>query len=90
LDGSLVWELNPEVLGSLWMMAFATWVGGGITLAKGLHDWGTRAVPLLNYALAFALQLMKITENLSQGSRVVGDYSLRLRKAPQHDLLLNY
>jgi hypothetical protein len=68
-------ELNPEVLGSLWLMASKTW--WGITLAEGLHDWGRRAVPLLNYTLAFALQLRKITENLSQGSRVVGDYSLR-------------
>jgi hypothetical protein len=25
-------ELNPEVLGSLWLMASATWGGGGITL----------------------------------------------------------
>jgi hypothetical protein len=35
-----VWELNPEVLGSLWLMAFATW--GEITMAEGLHDWGRR------------------------------------------------
>jgi hypothetical protein len=40
--------------------------GGGIILAEGLHDWGMRAVPL-----AFALQLRKSTENLSQGSRLV-------------------
>jgi hypothetical protein len=50
---------------------------GGITSAEGHHDCGRRAVPLLNYTLAFALQLRKSTENLSQGSRVVGDYSLR-------------
>jgi hypothetical protein len=56
-------------------MASATW--GEITSAEGLHDWGRRAVPLLNYTLAFALQLRKRTENLSQCSRVVGDYSLR-------------
>jgi hypothetical protein len=37
-----------------------------ITLAEGLHDWGRGALPLLNYALAFALQLRKSTENLSQ------------------------
>jgi hypothetical protein len=30
------WELNPEVLASLWLMASATW--GEITLAEGLHD----------------------------------------------------
>jgi hypothetical protein len=32
---------------------------------------------LLNDTLAFALQLRKSTENLSQGNRVVGHYSLR-------------
>jgi hypothetical protein len=26
------WELNPEVLGSLWLLASATWGGGGETL----------------------------------------------------------
>jgi hypothetical protein len=57
-------------------MASATW-GGGITLAEGLHDWGRRAVLLLNYTLSFALQLRKSTESISQCSRVVGDYSLR-------------
>jgi hypothetical protein len=51
--------------------------GGGITSAEGLHDWGRRAVPLFNYTLAFALQLRKIMEYLSQCCRVVGDYSLR-------------
>jgi hypothetical protein len=48
---------------------------GKITLAEGLHVWGRRAESLLNYTLAFALQLRKSTQNLSQGSRVVGDYS---------------
>jgi hypothetical protein len=46
-------------------MASATW--GEITSAEGLHDWGRRAVPLLNYTLALALQLRKSTENLSPG-----------------------
>jgi hypothetical protein len=41
---------------------------GEIILAEGLHDWGMRAVPLFSYTLAFALQLRKSTENLSQGS----------------------
>jgi hypothetical protein len=49
---------------------------GEITSAEGLHDWGRRAVFLLNYTLALALQLRKSMEN-SQWSRVVGDYSLR-------------
>jgi hypothetical protein len=39
-----LWGLNPEVLGSLWLMASATW--GEITSAEGLHDRGRRAVPL--------------------------------------------
>jgi hypothetical protein len=56
-------------------MASATW--GEITSAEGLHDWVRQAVLLLNYTLAFALQLRKSTDNLRQGSRVVGDYSLR-------------
>jgi hypothetical protein len=38
-----VWELNPEGLGSLWLMASVTW--GEIILADGLHDRGRRAVP---------------------------------------------
>jgi hypothetical protein len=71
------WELNPEVLGSLWLMASATCGGGGITLDKGLHDCERRSVPLLNYTLAFSIQLRKSRENLSQGSLVVADYSLR-------------
>jgi hypothetical protein len=53
----------------------------GIALADGLSElWGKifslktsmtggkRAVPLLNYALAFAFQSIKITDNLSHGS----------------------
>jgi hypothetical protein len=34
----------------------------------GVGGW---VMPLLTYTLAFALQLRKITESLSQGSRVV-------------------
>jgi hypothetical protein len=70
-----LWGLNREPLGSLWLMVSATW--GEITWAEGLHDWGRRAVPIFNYTLAFASQLRKSTENVSQGCRVVGDYSLR-------------
>jgi hypothetical protein len=51
--------------------------GGGITLVEGLHEWGMRAVPLLNYTLAFALHLRKSMKNLSRGSRVFRNYSLR-------------
>jgi hypothetical protein len=36
-----------------------------INLAEGLHDWGKLAVPLLNYTLAFALQMKKTMENFS-------------------------
>jgi hypothetical protein len=68
------WELNPEGLGSLWLMAPATWVEN--ILSEGLHERGRQAKPLLNYALAFVLQLRKSTENLSQGSQVVRYYSL--------------
>jgi hypothetical protein len=41
-------------------------LGGGISLR--LKPF-VMAVPLFNYALAFALQLRKSTENLSQGSQ---------------------
>jgi hypothetical protein len=56
--------------------------GGGVgTLAEGHRDWEERAVPLLNYTLAFALQLRKITENLSQFYRMVLDNNrCRLRR----------
>jgi hypothetical protein len=70
-----LWELNPEILGSLWLMASAT--SERMLLAEGLHDWRRRAVPLLIYTLKVALQLRKSTENLSQDRRLVGDYSLR-------------
>jgi hypothetical protein len=58
-----VWDLNPEGLGSLWLTTSVIW--GEIILAEGLNDWGRRTVPLLNYALAFALQLRKSMDNLS-------------------------
>jgi hypothetical protein len=54
-----VWDLNPGGLGSFWLKASMIGV-----------RW---AVPLLNYALAFALQLMKSAENLNQVSRIVLD-----------------
>jgi hypothetical protein len=60
------WELNPEVLVSLWTMTFATW--GGITMTGSLNDSGKWMVPLLNYTFSFSLQLRKSTESLSQGS----------------------
>jgi hypothetical protein len=59
-------EFNPEEFGSLWLIASATFGGGGgggNNLAEGLKNLGRRAVPLLNYTVAFALQLGKITEN---------------------------
>jgi hypothetical protein len=52
---------------------------GEVTSSEGLRDWGRRAVPLLNYTLAFALKPKKSPENLSQRGRVVGDYLLRRR-----------
>jgi hypothetical protein len=33
-----LWKLNPELLGSLWLMASSIW-GVEITLAESLHDW---------------------------------------------------
>jgi hypothetical protein len=40
-----VWELNPEEKGSLWFKVPVTWRGA--ILAEGLHDWETRAEPLV-------------------------------------------
>jgi hypothetical protein len=34
-----------------------------------ISKWGRRDVPLLNYNVAFALQLRKSTENISQRSQ---------------------
>jgi hypothetical protein len=70
-------EVEPRSVGIALADGLCDLEGGGIILAEGLHEWGWRVVPLLNYTLAFALQLRKSTENLSQGSREVGDYSLR-------------
>jgi hypothetical protein len=73
------WELNPEVLGSLCLMASAT-LGGGesLRLKASMIGEGGRTLPLLNYTLAlFAFQLRKSTENLDQDSRVAGDYTFR-------------
>jgi hypothetical protein len=53
-----------------------------IASAEGLRDWGRRAVPLLNYTLAFALQLRKITENLSQGAHVFSRVFARYKHKP--------
>jgi hypothetical protein len=52
--------------------------GGGGNNFSWRPPWlGKAGRAPLNYTLAFALQLRKSTENLSQVSRVVGDYSLR-------------
>jgi hypothetical protein len=40
-------------------------------MVEGHDDWGRRAVPLLNYILAFALKLRNSTRNISWSSRVV-------------------
>jgi hypothetical protein len=63
LDGCL--GVEPRGMGSLLLKASATW--GGIILPEGLRDWGRRAVsPIFSHTLAFAIQLRKSTENLSQ------------------------
>jgi hypothetical protein len=50
---------------------------GEITVAEGLHVWGRQAMPLLNFTLAFTLQLRKRMENLSWVIQVVKDCLLR-------------
>jgi hypothetical protein len=42
---------------------------GGITSAEGLCDGEAGRAPFSHYALAFALQLRKSMENLSQGRK---------------------
>jgi hypothetical protein len=41
-------ELNPEELESLWLITPTTW---SELFWQGAHDWGSRAVHLLNYTL---------------------------------------
>jgi hypothetical protein len=53
-------ELNTKVSDPLWPMASLASGGGGGELAKGLNDWGRRAVRHLNFTLSFALQLRKV------------------------------
>jgi hypothetical protein len=69
------WESNPEVLGSLWLMASAKFGrGGGITLFESLHIWRRREMPLSNYTVAFPLQLQKGKLNLCLGKLLLKDY----------------
>jgi hypothetical protein len=74
LVGCFSWELNPGVFGSSWLKASATW---GDHIGWSPPWWGGGPCPLSHYALAFALQLRKSTENLSHGSRAAGGCSLR-------------
>jgi hypothetical protein len=62
--------MKSEVLGSLWLMASATWKEGNNSV-KDLCDCGRWAGPLFSYIQAFLLKLRKNTENFSQGSRIV-------------------
>jgi hypothetical protein len=57
-------------------------------LAKSLNDCGRRAVTLLNYTLAFALQLRKRTDNLSQGRNSASFRSRSSYNAPEHVVTL--
>jgi hypothetical protein len=67
------WELNWGRLGLLWLVASVTW--WGIILAEDLHDGSRWTMSLLNYTMAFALQLRKNMEVLSQGSRGIRKHS---------------
>jgi hypothetical protein len=79
LDGFL--EVKPRIVGIALADVLCDLEDGGVTLAEGFHDWGRQAVSLFNITLAFALKLRKIRQKLSQGSRIVDDYSLcRLRR----------
>jgi hypothetical protein len=63
LVGWLFWELNPEVLGLLWLKVSVIWVRKSLQLKASMI--GEAGHALSNYTLALALQLRKITENLS-------------------------
>jgi hypothetical protein len=67
--GMDVWELNPEGMRSLWLNASVT------SRMRAFMIGGGRSCPLFKYTLAFALQLRKCTENLSQVSRLELDIS---------------
>jgi hypothetical protein len=69
-----VWDLNPQVLGSLWLMASATWGGGG--KHRGLRPLSLRKVGRAPSEL-YPGNCLTTEKNLSQGSRLVGHYSLR-------------
>jgi hypothetical protein len=56
--------LNPQRLGYLLLEASATGKGKGVIFAEGLRNWDRPAVPILNYILAFALQLRKSPEKV--------------------------
>jgi hypothetical protein len=68
-------------------MASAPWGVGGRREGFGSRlPWlGKAAEHLLNCTVEFALQPKKSMENLSQGSRVVTDYSLRRLSCPLRD-----
>jgi hypothetical protein len=74
-DWMALWGLNPEVLGSLWLMASATWGGNHFSWRPPWLGKAGRA-PFELYP-GICLTTEEKHEKLSQGSRVAGDYSLR-------------
>jgi hypothetical protein len=70
-----VWGWTPNDWDSISWRPLWLGGGGGINLAEGLRNCGKRSLPLLNYTLAFALQLRGSTENIIKGSRIVWDTS---------------
>jgi hypothetical protein len=61
--------LNPVRLGSLWIKTSASYERQEVILAEDLNAWREGEPGLFNYILAFALQLRKSTEHLSESSR---------------------
>jgi hypothetical protein len=72
-----VWELNPEWMELLWLKACATCVCVCVCVfwlkASMIREGGP--FPFFSYILEFSLKLSKITEEISQGSRLVLDTS---------------
>jgi hypothetical protein len=70
------WEFFPEVLGSLWLMASATWGGKSLWLKASMIGEGGPC-PFWIIPWHLPCNWGKARKNLSQGSRVAGDYLLR-------------
>jgi hypothetical protein len=70
-----VWELNPEELGSVLLMASAIWWGNHFRWRPPWLEKAVRAAFQIYRGICLTAE--ENTENIGQGSRVVWHYSLR-------------